>query len=429
MKETFEVGRVFVNKKGLKFEITELISDGRVPRYKIKFQKTGYETEACLSSIKKGTVRDFFEKTIYGVACKGHTTCSSKFQKIAFSRWEALISRCYNEKDSNYRSYGGKGVKVDERWLCFENFIEDIQLLEGYDKESYISGAVQLDKDCKFDKNATYSKDTCIFIDKKINMQTQPSKAKKMYATNGNDCYEFENIALFAREFNLKDRQIQRALSSGKCYSGFYFRYEGDVVVRRITDWSIVVDMARFTVNKEDSGKEPSQKFKDRICKAEHSPLRTLMYIVELDDIPTWVSQHIARHDAFAYHTVRDGAHDTHFVGTQRGDRTGIDRNKLPQDAPCCHRIFLSAQDLITISRLRLCRMASPETRKLWETVRDKIAKIDPEVAKNMVPNCVYKNGFCGEMKPCGYCFSKEFKDRLNKYLEGSAWLEMNDNK
>lgn len=188
-----------------------------------------------------------------------------------------------------------------------------------------------------------------------------------------------------------------------------------EVSIKRISGWENVLDAARFTVNKPDLGKEPSCGFKTDVLMAEHSPIRSLIYVITIHDVPTWVSQHLARHDAFAGHNVREGASDTHYVATQRNDRTGEDRNKKPQDTPVNHRILLNAQDLITISRRRLCSCASAETRRLWNMIRDEVRKIDPEVANCMVRECVYR-GFCPEISSCGFAGTSAYKKELEEY-------------
>jgi len=43
-----------------------------------------------------------------------------------YSSWIAMKKRCEYEKAINYANYGGRGIKVCERWVSFENFLEDM---------------------------------------------------------------------------------------------------------------------------------------------------------------------------------------------------------------------------------------------------------------------------------------------------------------
>lgn len=187
-----------------------------------------------------------------------------------------------------------------------------------------------------------------------------------------------------------------------------------NIKIKKLVDWDVALDDALFTVNKEQKHKQPSDKWIAKTCLAQHSMLRDVRYILEMEEIPCWVSQHIARHDAFSGHNVRE-TQETHFVGTSRTDRTGVDRNKLPQDTPVNHRISLSAQDFITISQKRLCNCASKETRDVWRAVIEKLREIDPVLADKCVPTCVFR-GFCPEYECCGYCNTEAFKKRLEEY-------------
>ena len=45
-----------------------------------------------------------------------------------------MISRCLNKKDCEYHNYGGAGITVCTRWLCFENYVYDIMHMENFDK-------------------------------------------------------------------------------------------------------------------------------------------------------------------------------------------------------------------------------------------------------------------------------------------------------
>lgn len=40
--------------------------------------------------------------------------------------WAGMKSRCMNSNDTRYKDWGGRGIKVCERWMDFRNFLEDM---------------------------------------------------------------------------------------------------------------------------------------------------------------------------------------------------------------------------------------------------------------------------------------------------------------
>lgn len=40
--------------------------------------------------------------------------------------WQAMKQRCQNSKQIGYHRYGGRGIKVCDRWQTFENFFADM---------------------------------------------------------------------------------------------------------------------------------------------------------------------------------------------------------------------------------------------------------------------------------------------------------------
>lgn len=55
------------------------------------------------------------------------TTTHGKSRTSEYGIWLQMRKRCNNVKDKYYHVYGGRGIRVCDRWInSFENFIEDI---------------------------------------------------------------------------------------------------------------------------------------------------------------------------------------------------------------------------------------------------------------------------------------------------------------
>ena len=59
--------------------------------------------------------------TTHGCHASGH-----------YGRWRNMIDRCHNEESSSYPDYGGRGIKVCQRWHDIRNFVADLP--DGYRK-------------------------------------------------------------------------------------------------------------------------------------------------------------------------------------------------------------------------------------------------------------------------------------------------------
>lgn len=46
--------------------------------------------------------------------------------QLPYRIWRHILARSFNPKAQHYDRYGGRGIKVCDRWLRFENFIEDM---------------------------------------------------------------------------------------------------------------------------------------------------------------------------------------------------------------------------------------------------------------------------------------------------------------
>lgn len=51
--------------------------------------------------------------------------CNAK-PTLTWKSWRAMMNRCKNENSHQYDKYGGRGIKVCERWNDFANFLADM---------------------------------------------------------------------------------------------------------------------------------------------------------------------------------------------------------------------------------------------------------------------------------------------------------------
>lgn len=82
--------------------------------------------------------------------------------RIARTKHKDMMRRCYNPKCSAYKYYGGKGVSIAEEWHTLDNFLQDIDKLEGWDLALFLQGKLSLDKDSL--SHQRYSVDTCKWV-------------------------------------------------------------------------------------------------------------------------------------------------------------------------------------------------------------------------------------------------------------------------
>src|SRR5580704_10326728 len=93
----------------------------------------------------------------------GHTTsCGSKKHQSNYHGitntpiyhvWENMLARCTNENHPSWKDYGGRGIKVCERWMDFSLFYKDMS--GGYQP------GLTIDRE---NNNAGYCKENCRWI-------------------------------------------------------------------------------------------------------------------------------------------------------------------------------------------------------------------------------------------------------------------------
>ena len=172
-----------------------------------------------------------------------------------------------------------------------------------------------------------------------------------------------------------------------------------NISVTKLTDKSLMHRACSSTLGGTGGSSGPSLH---DIYKCEHSPIRTQLFWVEMEDIPTFVSVHLVRHKIGV----------EHYVETKRDDRGGD--GSEDRDTPVHHCMLLNAQTLINMAKKRLCSKAHKTTQTVMRLICERTREVDPELYPFLVPDCIYRGEKCHELKPCsmGVMF---------KYLDSKA--------
>jgi len=155
--------------------------------------------------------------------------------------------------------------------------------------------------------------------------------------------------------------------------------------------WKQVKRLCMTTIGKDAGDGEPSSEWKKRIILCQHSPIRKIRIAWKWNSIPYCISSHFVRHHVGGVEK---------WVQTQRNDRTGVDRANIGQMEPVKMEMEANIQSLLDISRKRLCMCADATTYKYWNSLKNEIAKIEPEIAWAMSPECI-RCGGCPEYETC----------------------------
>jgi hypothetical protein len=112
---------------------------GRLEVKEFAFKQNQYPIWNCLcdcgktkevrgSSLKNGNTKSCgcLQKEQTTRANTTHGQTQNGLISREYNCWHHMIERCNNPKIKQYKDYGGRGIKVCEHWLKFENFYNDM---------------------------------------------------------------------------------------------------------------------------------------------------------------------------------------------------------------------------------------------------------------------------------------------------------------
>lgn len=139
----------------------------------------------------------------------------SKIKSPEYYAWVNIKTRCYNTKLPDFKDYGGRGIKVCDRWLeSFENFYQDMGKRP--------SNKHSIDRYPNNDGN--YEPSNCRWG---TNIEQANNKRNiVLYESNG----LIMNLQGWANYFGVHQANLMQSLKSkgiDKCYDFYYKKYNG----------------------------------------------------------------------------------------------------------------------------------------------------------------------------------------------------------
>ena len=156
-----QVNDVFYSKRSGPFKVIE---DNGAFDITVQFIETGTVKKTQSAHARSGNLLDPLAKTVFGVGFIGegnHKSQNKMQSNRAWTVWHTMMARCYNINSKSYKSYGQRGVAVDETWHNFQNFAS-------WFEDNYIEDS-DIEKDIIKRGNKVYGPATCRFIPRAIN--------------------------------------------------------------------------------------------------------------------------------------------------------------------------------------------------------------------------------------------------------------------
>lgn len=116
-----------------------------------------------------------------------------------YRTWIQMRVRCRTKTNKMYKDYGGRGIKVCERWGSYKNFIEDMGPRP--------SPKHSLDR---IDNNGDYSPENCRWTDMKA--QSNNTRRNRILEHNG----QKKSVAQWADHYGIHFNYIHNGIAKNK---------------------------------------------------------------------------------------------------------------------------------------------------------------------------------------------------------------------
>lgn len=117
---------------------------------------------------------------------------------LEFATWQRMLDRCENENGKNWDRYGGRGIKVCERWHVFQNFLDDMGTRP--------SNEYSIERE---DNDGDYCPENCVWATRLVQANNRACTTSKTYKG------ETRTLPKWAKHLGISLPTLRARLSSG----------------------------------------------------------------------------------------------------------------------------------------------------------------------------------------------------------------------
>lgn len=106
-----------------------------------------------------------------------------------FNIWRGMKRRCYDEKVTEYKHYGGRGIKVCDEWL------NSLESFANWSYDNGYNGTLTIDR---IDNNGNYEPNNCRWVNQYTQQNNRTNNIQVEYQGRT------QNISQWSKELNIK---------------------------------------------------------------------------------------------------------------------------------------------------------------------------------------------------------------------------------